>query len=139
MDRAIALMAVAGKGEKAPVLLLLRFIDDFGVHSKLTPVERVFIESDAAAEQDYVQFSWRYEALRLLFWSFQLPPLPRRPETLSLGGAERALEKYAAAERHPFRSSARMGSCRALAHRVSRSRMGQGQLRYLTHSPPLGT
>jgi hypothetical protein len=81
MDRAIALMAVAGKGERAPVSLLARFIDDFGVRSKLTPLERAFIESDAPAEKDYVQFSWRYEALRVLFWSLQLLPLPRRPET----------------------------------------------------------
>lgn len=104
VDRAIALMAVAGKGEKATPELVSRFIEDFHVRPKLTPVERSFMENSAPAERDFAQFSWRYEALRVLLWSVGLVGELPRPEGLVdpailgrivLGGTEAGLRKQA--------------------------------------------
>ena len=77
VDRAVALMAVARKGEKAPVALVSRVADDFRVPAKLTPLERAFMEDPHPPERDLILFSWRYEALRVLLWSLHfLPALP---------------------------------------------------------------
>src|SRR6185295_15168691 len=104
VDRAIALMAVAVKGEKAPAALVSRFVEEFQVRPKLTPVERSFMENPDPPERDFVQFSWRYEALRVLLWSVAFLPVLPRPDGLIdpgvlgrivLDGTEAGLRKQA--------------------------------------------
>ena len=97
-------MAVAGKGERAPAALVSRFVTDFRVRPKLTALERAFMDDPHPPERDFMQFSWRYEALRVLLWSLgYLPALPR-PEgpddpsalgSIVLGATEAAFRERA--------------------------------------------
>src|SRR5262245_49379532 len=104
VDRAIALMAVAGKGERAPAALVSRFVEEFNVRPKLTPRERSFMDRPDPPEREFIEFSWRYEALRVLLWSVGfLPDLPRPEVTVEtavlgrilLGGTEAGLRAQA--------------------------------------------
>jgi len=78
VDRAIALMAVAGVGEGAPEALVSRFMREFRADEKLTPMERAFIERPTNRAR--VQFLWRYQALHVLLWSLGFIPELQRPE-----------------------------------------------------------
>lgn len=79
VDRAIALMGVAGKGERAPEALLERFAREFELPSKLSPNEKEFWEAPAPSPQECSTFTWRYEALAVLLWSLSYLPNLERP------------------------------------------------------------
>ena len=69
LDRALALLAVAGKGEGAPDEALALYMDRFEVVPKLSAAEKRFWADPAPAVELRFQFSWRYEALLVLLWS----------------------------------------------------------------------
>jgi len=76
VDRAIALMSVAGVGVGVPKLQIKRFVKEFAVAEKLTTDERAFMRKPT--DRSRAQFSWRYEALHVLLWSLGfVSKLPR--------------------------------------------------------------
>lgn len=69
LDRALALLAVAGKGEGAPEEALTLYVDRFDVTPKMSAAERRFWADPSPSLETRIQFSWRYEALLALMWA----------------------------------------------------------------------
>jgi hypothetical protein len=82
VDRAIAVLAVAGKGLGAPEPVLQHYANEFGAEKKLTLAEKAFWTAAKPNAQQKTTFSWRYEALRVLLWSLGFERKLPRPEKL---------------------------------------------------------
>jgi len=67
--RALALLAVAAKGEGLEQSVVERIARDYGLKERLTPKEKAFIGSNSPSQNDRVQFTWRYEAAWVLLWA----------------------------------------------------------------------
>lgn len=67
--RALALLAVAVKGEGLEQSIVERVVKDYGLRERFTPKETAFIGNGAPSQRDRVQFSWRYEAAWVLLWA----------------------------------------------------------------------
>jgi hypothetical protein len=67
--RALALLAVASKGEGLEQQLVEKLVGRYGLAPYFTPKEAVFISSAAPSQRDRSQFSWRYEAAWVLLWA----------------------------------------------------------------------
>jgi Domain of unknown function (DUF4272) len=80
LDRAVALTMVALKGEGLEEELLAPEIARWGADRAFTPAERAFMADPAPAEQDRVDFSWRYESALVLFWALGLVDELGRPD-----------------------------------------------------------
>jgi hypothetical protein len=82
VDRAIALLIVAVKGEGLAQPTVDKIREMFAADGYFTPLEKVFILDQAPSEKSRMQFVWRYECLGVLHWALgyvdQLAP-PSRP------------------------------------------------------------
>jgi hypothetical protein len=67
--RALALMLVAVKAEGLEDEIVQRVMTDFGIESFLSPDERTFIADPNPAQQDKINFIWRYEGLWVMLWA----------------------------------------------------------------------
>jgi hypothetical protein len=67
--RALALLAVAVKGEGLEQEMVERMKRDYGLASHLTPKEAAFVLDKNPSQHDRIQFSWRYEAAWVLLWA----------------------------------------------------------------------
>jgi Domain of unknown function (DUF4272) len=67
--RALALLAVAVKGEGLEQEMVERIKRDYGLASHLTPKEAAFVRDKNPSQHDRIQFSWRYEAAWVLLWA----------------------------------------------------------------------
>lgn len=67
--RAMALLAVALKGEGLPQKDIERLVRDYQLTSYFSPEELTFIKDPHPSDDDNVKFVWRYEAAWTLLWS----------------------------------------------------------------------
>ena len=80
VERTIALVIVAVKGETGDHEMGQTLIRQFGAAGFLTPNERAFMEDPAPTEQDRVNFAWRYEGVHVLLWALGITPELGRPD-----------------------------------------------------------
>jgi len=116
VDRAIALMAVAGKGEGAPKEMLDGFVKEFDVAPKLSPMEKKFFAAASPTKDDREKLTWRYEALRPLLWALgflaELPAPKTEKEAPKLG------DVFFARGAARFRAEAQLRSAREILDEV---------------------
>jgi hypothetical protein len=67
--RALSLLVVAVKGEGLEQARVLKLAKEYGLDSRFTPKERVFIGIEKPSDRDRVQFIWRYESAWTLLWA----------------------------------------------------------------------
>lgn len=67
--RALALLAVALKGEGLDQSAVDKIVAKYDLNGRLTPNEKTFIRDAQPSRHDRVQFSWRYEAAWVLLWA----------------------------------------------------------------------
>lgn len=67
--RAMALLAIAARGEGVQPETVNKIIQQYGLQPALSPKELRFLSSTQPSQQDLVQFSWRYEAAWVLLWA----------------------------------------------------------------------
>lgn len=84
---ALATVAVKGEAHGAAEPAEVRsFVDDmadaFALASAFTPEEQAFIDSDAPADIDRIQFTWRYECYWVLLWALGLVETLGRPSSM---------------------------------------------------------
>lgn len=85
LDRAMALMVVALRGEGLEPEFLDPFREKLGVDAFLTPEEASYLANPDASVHDNAQFGWRYASAHVLFWSLGFvdelgrPDAPRDP------------------------------------------------------------
>ncbi len=72
VERALALLLVALKGEGLEDPIVAQVSDTFGIDAFLSPNERTFITNPDPAQQDRVNFAWRYEGLSVMLWALGL-------------------------------------------------------------------
>jgi hypothetical protein len=106
VDRAIALMIVAVKGEglEQPKVEKIRGL--FTADGYFSPKEEAFIQSPSPSQHDRVQFVWRYECLGVMHWALGYADKLHKPSQIVDAGKMVALLKDAGPEK--FRSEARL-------------------------------
>jgi hypothetical protein len=67
--RAVCLLIAAAKGAGLDGDFVVELVRENGLEADLTPQERVFVFNPEPPEEDLIQFSWRSEAARVLFWA----------------------------------------------------------------------
>jgi hypothetical protein len=72
VDRALALLVVATKGEGLAQLDVIRTRDKLGAAPFLSPDEKDFVDDVSATAKDKAQFGWRYEGLGVMLWALHL-------------------------------------------------------------------
>lgn len=80
--RAVALLAVAIKGEGLEKDQIDTIIRKFHLASAFSPKERAFIDASTPNDAEKASFTWRYEAACVLFWGLgytEEPTAPRSP------------------------------------------------------------
>jgi hypothetical protein len=80
IDRAVALMIVALKGEGLDQPKVQQVTDDFGALKFFTPQERIFFLNPAPNKKERAQFTWRYECLYVMQWALGFVPELTRPD-----------------------------------------------------------
>ena len=69
VNRALALCYIGLKSEGLEQKHLDKFDKDFGISSKLSPVEKAFATAQQPTEQQKIDASWRYESLHVMLWA----------------------------------------------------------------------
>jgi hypothetical protein len=69
VDRALALVVVAVKGEGLEQDKVLALRDKLGAAAFLSPDEKDFVADTSPTDKDRAQFAWRYEGLGVLLWA----------------------------------------------------------------------
>ena len=69
VQRAIALVIVAAKGDTGDHALAQSLVRQFEADVFFTPEEQAFMGNPEPTENDRIQFVWRYEAAHVLFWA----------------------------------------------------------------------
>jgi hypothetical protein len=82
VDRAIALMLVAAKGEGLDQAKVIHGRDKFGAASFFSPSERAFVENPSPSQMDKTQFVWKYECLGVMLWALGYLPELSRPNAI---------------------------------------------------------
>lgn len=67
--RAMALLAVAVKGEGLDQATVDKLVEDYRLKDHFSPEEAAFISQTSPSDHDRVQFSWRYETAWTLLWA----------------------------------------------------------------------
>jgi Domain of unknown function (DUF4272) len=67
--RCIAIAICAVKGETRKHDLGQKLIAEYGASQFLSAEERAFIDNPSPPQQQFIDFSWRYEAVHVLLWS----------------------------------------------------------------------
>jgi hypothetical protein len=67
--RAVALWAVAARGEGLERQKAVGFLEQAGLWQEATPREQAFLKDPQPGRQDTIQFAWRYECLWVLLWA----------------------------------------------------------------------
>lgn len=68
-NRALALFAVAMKGEGVEEKVVRKFVADHDIDAYFSPHERAFFRSAKPTPEQRAQFSWRYEAAWVMLWA----------------------------------------------------------------------
>jgi hypothetical protein len=69
VDRAIALMIVAVKGEGLEQEIVDKIRASYSADPFFSPKEKAFILDSSPSHEDRAQFAWRYECLGVLHWA----------------------------------------------------------------------
>lgn len=97
--RALALLAVALKGEGLDAATTQRVVRDYGLAPHLSPQERAFVANASAAERERVNFSWRYESAWTLLWALgYVESLAPPKEVCDVGRAVKVMHERTAAQ-----------------------------------------
>jgi hypothetical protein len=112
VDRAVALMIVALKGEGLSPPSVKRAIDDFSAGELFTPKEKAFIADPAPDQQARAQFAWRYECLSVLLWALSYSPALSPPGKIA--DAAKLVEALVKPGPKQFRERARLRSAKEL-------------------------
>jgi hypothetical protein len=67
--RAVALCAVALRGEEIEQEEVLAFLRENGLWEAATPAEQAFLLNKAPLQNQQINFTWRYESLWVLLWA----------------------------------------------------------------------
>lgn len=81
VERALALLLVALKGEGLEDAIVAQVSETFGIGAFLSPQERNFIQDSEPLQQTRVNFAWRYEGLSVMLWALGLQaelPFPNK-------------------------------------------------------------
>ena len=86
VERAIALVIVAVKGETRDDQLVQNIIRQFGAEAFFTPDEQAYLNDPDPAEQSHIQFVWRYESAFVMLWALGFyDELPRPDSIVDVG------------------------------------------------------
>ncbi len=86
VDRAVALMLVAVKGEGLEQEHVVRHRDKFGAAAFFSPAERAFVANLDPSPADRAKFGWRYEDLAVMLWALGFDDeLPRPDQIVDAG------------------------------------------------------
>lgn len=108
VDRALALVVVAGKAEGAPQDAVDGMIQRLGAAEFFSPNERKFIhEPNPSAEQKH-QLIWRYEALAVLEWA--VGAAPDLPEPTKVADVQALVRRVLQPDPADFRTHAKLRS-----------------------------
>jgi hypothetical protein len=112
VDRAIALMIVALKGEGLEQAQVTKAVDSFSAAKLFTPKEKEFLDEPRPDKRARAQFAWRYECLSVLLWALSYSPAVGDPgKIVDAGNAVGALVKPGPKK---FREGARLRSAREI-------------------------
>lgn len=78
-ERAVALLAVALRGEGMESDAVLGILRDHGFEEALSPKEAAFLNAAAPTPHERTQFAWRYEGLYALLWALGHFPALKSP------------------------------------------------------------
>ena len=108
VDRAIALMIVAVKGEGLDPPTVDRIRTTFTADGYFSPQEKAFLANPSPNERDRAKFTWRYECLAVLEWALGYVDKLDPPSHIVDAGKAVRIFKDAGPQR--FRSAARLRS-----------------------------
>lgn len=80
--RAIAVCITAVKGEGLDQATVEELVKKYGAEAFFTPKEKAFIKDPSPADQDRVNFAWRYECAWVLLWALGYVESLERPEKI---------------------------------------------------------
>lgn len=79
VERALALLVVATKGEGLEQAKVVETRDKLGAATFLSPDEKDFVDDLAPSAKDKAQFGWRYECLGVMLWALGFEAELARP------------------------------------------------------------
>lgn len=86
VDRALALLVVATKGEGLEQARVIETRDKLGAAPFLSPDEKDFVDDASPTAKDKAQFGWRYECLGVMLWALGFEAeLPRPGKIVDAG------------------------------------------------------
>lgn len=89
IERALALMIVALKGETGDQALVDTVIAQYGAQGLFTPRERALLRKRNPTQQERAEMTWRYESVAVLLWATghlkRLPPPGQIIDAAELG------------------------------------------------------
>lgn len=80
VQRAIALVIVAVKGETGDHTMGQVLIKQFNAAGFFTPKEQAFMDDPDPSDQDRTNFAWRYEGVHVMLWALGIAPELDRPD-----------------------------------------------------------
>ncbi|GAA3084393.1 DUF4272 domain-containing protein [Rhizobium viscosum] len=80
VQRTIALVIVAVKGETGDYAMAQALIRQFGAEGFFTPKEQAFMDDPNPSDQDRANFAWRYEGVHVMLWALGIAPELERPD-----------------------------------------------------------
>jgi hypothetical protein len=90
-DRCLANTFCAIKGETNDQATVDKLIDDFRVRAALSPDESAFVAKPRPAQQELVDFGWRYECTHVFMWALGYVPELNPPDRQSNPSEELAI------------------------------------------------
>jgi len=112
VERAIALMIVAVKGEGLEQEVVDKIRTQFGADAFFSPKEKTFVLQTAPSKSDRVQFSWRYECIGVMHWALGYVAELRKPDAVvDAGEMVKILEERGA---NGYRAGAKLRSTAAI-------------------------
>ena len=82
VERALALLVVALKGEGVEQARILETRDKLGAAAFLSPDEKDFVDDASSSAKDKAQFGWRYEGLGVMLWALGFDAALPRPSKI---------------------------------------------------------
>lgn len=112
VDRALALLVVAVKGEGLEQTKVLETRDKLGAAAFSSPDEKDFLADAHPTQQDKAQFGWRYEGLGVMLWALGFESeLPRPAAVVDAGRLAKLVMDKGAAK---LREEARLRSAKEI-------------------------
>jgi hypothetical protein len=112
VDRALALIVVAVKGEGLEQTKVVELRDKLGAAAFLSPDEQDFLADASPTEKERARFAWRYEGLGVMLWALGFDAeLPRPAKIVDAGRLVKLVTEKGAQK---LRAEARLRSAKAI-------------------------